>query len=200
MIERLDQLTLQQLIELSCGDKSVLVVGDEKPDEKALSKRAAAIMAEYKAIASPVQSKIDLNEKEKLSKLGIKSRCASICLYLCSQGRSDLAKEVLIELNVDESCLATDEDIIKHCQSILGEVGFEIERITERKVKGKDKAVRSPESTRKSWYSEIASVMSVFRMSIDLNINAAIYANLVRQAVERNKALAKLPRSARLFM
>ena len=200
MIERLDQLTLQQLIELSCGDKSVLVVGDEKPDEKALSKRAAAIIAEYKATASPVQAKIDLNEKEKLSKLGIKSRCASICLYLCSQGRSDLAKEVLIELNVDESCLATHEDIIKHCQSILGEVGFEIERITERKVKGKDKAVRSPESTRKSWYSEIASVMSVFRMSIDLNINAAIYANLVRQAVERNKALAKLPRSARLFM
>ena len=98
MIERLDQLTLQQLIELSCGDKSVLVVGDEKPDEKALSKRAAAIMAEYKATASPVQAKIDLNEKEKLSKLGIKSRCASICLYLCSQGRSDLAKEVLIEI------------------------------------------------------------------------------------------------------
>lgn len=199
MIERLDQLTLQQLIELSCGDKSVLVVGDEKADEKALSKRAAAIMAEYKATASPVQAKIDLNEKEKLSKLGIKSRCASICLYLCSQGRSDLAKEVLIELNVDESCLSTDEDIIKHCQSILGEVGFEIERITERKVKGKDKAVRSPESTRKSWYSEIASVMSVFRMSIDLNINAAIYANLVRQAVERNKALAKLPPMARMF-
>ena len=200
MIERLDQLTLQQLIDLSCGDKSVLIQGDEKPEAKELSKRAVAIMAEYKAIASPVQSKIDLNEKEKLSKLGIKSRCASICLYLCSQGRSDLAREVLVELNVDESCLNTDEDIIKHCQSILGEVEFEIGRIADRKEKRSGKSRKSPEGTRKSWYSEIASVMGVFRMSIDLSTNAAIYANLVRQAVERNKALAKLPPSARMFM
>lgn len=200
MIERLDQLTLQQLIDLSCGDKSVLIHGDEKPEEMELSNRASSIMSEYKTIASPVQSKIEMSEKEKLSKLGIKSRCASICMYLCSQGRADLARQVLVEINVDADSLKTDEDIIRHCQSILGEVEFEVGRIAERKEKRKGSGMRSPDATRRSWYSEIASVMSVFRMSIDLNTNAAIYANLVHQAVERNKAMAKMPPIAGMFM
>ena len=49
--------------------------------------------------------------------------------------------------------------------------------------------------------SEVAYVMSVFKMSIDpRSTNAAIYANLVRQSAERMRQLAKMPPMARMLM
>ena len=43
--------------------------------------------------------------------------------------------------------------------------------------------------------------MSVFRMNIDpTTTNAAIYANLVNQAGERSKMLAKMPSMMGMFM
>ena len=65
MKQRLDQLTLQELIELSCGDTSVLIEHDETPTVEESSKAASHILAEYKSIASPAQARMDLSEKEK---------------------------------------------------------------------------------------------------------------------------------------
>ena len=60
MIERLDQLKLKDLIELSCGDYSVLIEHDEVPTVEEFTSCTARIMAEYKFIASPVQAKMEL--------------------------------------------------------------------------------------------------------------------------------------------
>jgi len=193
MIERLDQLTLRQLIELSCGDYSVLGDG-----EGAIA-RATTIMSEYKAIVSPTQSKMDLMDAEKVSKNGMKEKCARICMVLCLKGHPEMAREVLVKLGVGEQYLATEEDIIARCQAIIGEAEYEVEKALERKMKSQK--TRTPEQTRREWYSEIASVMGVFKLNIDPeHTNAAIYANLVAQAVERNKAMAKMPAMAKMFM
>lgn len=59
----------------------------------------------------------------------------------------------------------------------------------------------SESKLRKSWYGEVAYVMSSMKMSVDPpHVNAAIYANLVRQAVERNKQLAKMPPMAGMLL
>lgn len=199
MKERLDQLTLKELIELSCGDYTVLCGHDELPVDGEVLPRVKAILAEYKSIASPVKAKAELLDSEKLSKYQMKDKCARICMLLCAHGRYDLAREVLLQLGIEEQHLASEEAIKARCQAIIGEVQYETERITERKVKALKS--RSPEQTRREWYSEIASVMGVFHMNIDpSHTNAAIYANLVHQAVERSKALAKMPPMARMFM
>ena len=199
MKERLDQLTLKELIELSCGDYTVLCEHDELPVDGEVLPRVKAILAEYKSIASPVKAKAELLDSEKLSKYQMKDKCARICMLLCAHGRYDLAREVLLQLGLEEQHLASEEAIKARCQAIIGEVQYETERITERKVKALKS--RSPEQTRREWYSEIASVMGVFHMNIDpSHTNAAIYANLVHQAVERSKALAKMPPTARMFM
>lgn len=200
MIERLDQLKLKDLIELSCGDYSVLIERDEVPTVEEFTSRSARIMAEYKFIATPVQAKMDLAESEQLSKLNIKDKCARISMLLCKQGHSEMAKNILLELGVSELHLPTESAIEARCQSIIGEVEYEMKRIDEFNVQRNGKMKQSPEQIRKSWLAEVASVMSVFKMSIDLTINAAIYANLVHQAVERSKAIAKMPPMARLFM
>ena len=60
---------------------------------------------------------------------------------------------------------------------------------------------QSPDEKRKAWFGEIAFVMSTLKMSIDpATTNAAVFANLVRQAVERNKQLAKMPPMMSMFM
>lgn len=200
MIERLDQLTLQNLIDLSCGNVSCLIEGNEKPEEKALTKLANRLFADYLAIASPKQAKMNITEAEELLKLRMKEKCLRICIALCSQNRHDMAKVVLLDLDVDDDLLTTHEKIAVRCKAMLDEVVYEVKRLEELAEEKVDKKPTT-ESIRKSWYSEIAFVMSTLKMSIDpATTNAAIYANLVHQAGERAKTLAKMPPSMGLFM
>lgn len=198
MIERLDQLTLQQLIDLTCGDHGVLLTGEERPAERDLLERAASIMNEYKSIAMPVQARMAMVEGERREKLRMKEKCARICLVLCSQGRADMAREVLLDLDVPSSLLSTDEAVSRRSQALLDEALFEIGRMEEQ---GGGGSHRSAADVRRSWMSEIAYVMSVLKLSIDPpGISAAIYANLVRQAAERARQLAKMPPLMGMFM
>ena len=201
MIERLDQLTLQNLIDLSCGDRSVLLVGDEKPTEEEMIERAARLLDEYKSLASPSQAKIDMLEAEELLKLRMKEKCLRLCFALCSQDRPDMAKIVLIDLDVNEDLITTDEKVQTRCKAMLDEVVYEIKRHEELSQEKVTKKVTKTEDVRKSWYSEIAFVMSMLKTSIDpATLNAAIYANLVHSASERSKALAKMPPSMGMFL
>ena len=200
MKTRLDQLTLQQLIDLSCGDGSVLLSEGEKPDNLMMNAAAASIMAEYKAVSAPAQAKMDMAEAEQTSKLKMKERCANICLLLCSQGRCDMVREVLVELDIPERLLDTDGAVKTRSQAVLDEARFELGRIEEQE-RARGKKTETPDRLRKTWLAEVAYVMSVLKMPVDPpRINAAIYANLVRQSAERMKQLSKMPPMARMFM
>ncbi len=201
MIERLDQLTLQNLIDLSCGDRSVLLVGDEKPDEADIMERAGKILDEYKSIASPKQAKMDMIEAEETTKFRMKEKCLRICVALCSQDRPGMARDVLLELDVSPDLIDTDDKVRTRCKAMLDEVVYEIKRHEELSQEKVTKKVTKIEDIRKSWYSEIAFVMSMLKTNIDpATLNAAIYANLVLSASERSKALAKMPPSMGMFL
>ena len=199
MRKRLDQLTLRELIELSCGDISVILEQGESPDAGEMSKTAASILAEYKSIASPVQARMDLSEREKTTKLTIKERCARIAMALCQSGRADDAREILVAMGIGEEHLKTEESILARCQAVIGEVDYESQRIAEYNAKRAKKQM-GVDQVRHSWYAEIASVMSILKVPVDMGINACVYANLVHQAVERNKAMAKMPPMAGFLM
>lgn len=194
MKTRLDQLTLHDLIELSCGNSSVLLNKDETPTEAVKLACAQQIMSEYKELATPTQAKMDMIEAEEIQKLQMKEACLHICLALISQGRSDMAKDVLLELDVNENLLKSEEAIKSRCNAILDEVKYEIKRLAELSEERGQKKKQTVTDMRKAWFGEIAFVMSTLKMSIDpATTNAAVYANLVRQAVERNKQMAKIP-------
>lgn len=201
MKTRLDQLMLRDLIELSCGDASVLLDKGESPAESVKIACARQIMTEYKELATPAQAKMDLIDEEDMQKLQMKERCLRICLALISQQHADMAKEVLLELDVSEEFLKDDEAIKNRCQAMLDETLYEIKRQTELAEERGVKIQKTADDMRKSWYCEIAFVMSTFKMSLDpATTNAAVYANLVRQAVERNKQLAKMPPMMSMLM
>lgn len=201
MKTRLDQLTLHNLIELSCGDSSVLLDKDEAPTENVKLACAQQIMSEYKELATPTQAKMDMIEAEEQQKLRMKEKCLHICLALISQERSDMAKDVLLELDVNENLLKSEEAIKSRCNAMLDEVKYEIKRLAELAEERGQKKQQTVTVIRKAWFGEIAFVMSTLKMSIDpATTNAAVYANLVRQAVERNKQLAKMPPMMSMFM
>jgi hypothetical protein len=201
MKTRLDQLTLHNLIELSCGDSSVLLDKDEAPTENVKLACAQQIMSEYKELATPTQAKMDMIEAEEQQKLRMKEKCLHICLALISQERSDMAKDVLLELDVNENLLKSEEAIKSRCNAMLDEVKYEIKRLAELAEERGQKKQQTVTEIRKAWFGEIAFVMSTLKMSIDpATTNAAVYANLVRQAVERNKQLAKMPPMMSMFM
>lgn len=201
MKTRLDQLTLHNLIELSCGDSSVLLDKDEAPTENVKLAYAQQIMSEYKELATPTQAKMDMIEAEEQQKLRMKEKCLHICLALISQERSDMAKDVLLELDVNENLLKSEEAIKSRCNAMLDEVKYEIKRLAELAEERGQKKQQTVTEIRKAWFGEIAFVMSTLKMSIDpATTNAAVYANLVRQAVERNKQLAKMPPMMSMFM
>lgn len=201
MKTRLDQLTLHDLIELSCGDSSVLLDKDDTLTENVKLACAQQIMSEYKELATPTQAKMDMIEAEEQQKLRMKEKCLHICLALISQERSDMAKDVLLELDVNENLLKSEEAIMSRCNAMLDEVKYEIKRLAELAEERGQKKQQTVTDMRKAWFGEIAFVMSTLKMSIDPSTtNAAVYANLVRQAVERNKQLAKMPPMMSMFM
>lgn len=201
MKTRLDQLTLHDLIELSCGNSSVLLNKDETPTEAVKLACAQQIMSEYKELATPTQAKMAMIEAEEIQKLQMKEACLHICLALISQGRSDMAKDVLLELDVNENLLNGEEDIKNRSKAMLNEVKYEIKRLEEFAEERGQKKLQTASGMRKSWYGEIAFVMSTLKMSIDpATTNAAVYGNLVRQAVERNKQMSKIPPMMSMFL
>ena len=195
MKERLDQLTLAEFIELSCGNAKVLLEKHEVPNEEKMVKLAANLMGEYKSIASPTKAKIDLIDAEDGAKLVMKERCARILVVLCEMGHHEMTLEILEELDIDTSSLSTPEKIKTRCQALLNEAKYDLDRYKEQQEERMEKkGGKDVNRIRKAWNSEIAYVMSTLRMPIDIHTtNAAIYANLVRQAGERAKALAKAP-------
>ena len=188
MIERLDQLTLRDLIEVSCGDLSPLGIEDELEAVKTANR----IMDEYMSISQPVRAKMSLSEREDTTKMAMREKCLRICKLLVDLGHAEKAKEVLIDLGVDEAHLKDNDAIAIRCKAMLDDVQFEMRRAKEAEEQN-PKPKQSPDQLRKGWYSEIAFVMSILKMSFDMDVNAAIYANLVHQAVERSKMMAKAP-------
>lgn len=195
MKERLDQLTLAEFIELSCGNAKVLLEKHEVPNEEKMVKLAANLMGEYKTIASPNKAKIDLIDAEDGQKLYMKEKCARILVMLCEMKHPEMAVEILAELDIDTSSLTSDEKIKSRCQALLNEAKYDLERFKEsQEEKKKDKPKDNVTRIRDSWNKEIAYVMATLRMSIDpATTNTAIYANLVHQAEVRAKQMAKMP-------
>lgn len=195
MIERLDQLTLQDLIEVSCGNIKPLGCEDELEGIKLANR----LVSEYLFIAQPTRAKMHLVESEDIAKLVMREKCLKILKLLCDLGHPEKAKEILLDLGVSESHLKDNEAIALRCKAMLDDVRFELRRAQEAKEEN-PMPNQSPEQLRKGWYSEIAFVMSTLKMSFDPGtMNAAVYANLVHQAVERSKQLAKMPQMGMFF-
>lgn len=183
MKTRLNQLSLSEFIELSCGDKSVLLDKNETMDDAILNAVTAELMYEYKTIVNPARMKSMLIEKEDISKLNARILMLKICMNLCMIGGIDDVRKVMEEYEPGYS--KKEKEVEKDIAAKLREAEFLKKRISETREKH---IAPSKEDIRKAFDKEIAVIMTYFKMPVDIhNTNAAVYANIVNQASEDMK-------------
>ena len=182
MIERLNQITLNDFIELSCGNYACLLSGRGSVSESMLKEMASKLIIEYRSIVNPSGMQAMIMDKEDMVKERAKLLSLRICQTLVSLGFYDDVRQVLGQLNVDIRDMS-DEQVISKLDHLLHSAIFEQKRNEERRSEEHKGSKATPEQIRSSFDAEIAFLMTFFKMSIDSRvINAAVYANIVHQA------------------
>ncbi len=181
MIERLNQLSLYDFIELSCGDCTVLLSPREEISEVELKKRSSDLIIEYKRITNPSGLNSVLMDREDMVKERTRVLLFKLCVSLIAIGAYEDVRETLAMLSYDMKSMS-DEQVKSKVEELLRSALFEQKRSDEiRSDNETEKA--TPEQIRSSFDAEIAFIMTFFKMNIDVrNINAAVYANIVHQA------------------
>ena len=182
MIERLNQIPLNDFIELSCGNYNCLLFNGEEVTKEELKERATKLIVDYRNIVNPSGMKALVLDKEDLVKERARLLSLRICQTLISINCFDDVREVLKLFDVDTRNMS-EEQLIFKIDNMLRSAIFEQKRNEERrKEEGEDKRA-TPEQIRSSFDTEIAFLMTYFKMNIDSRmINAAVYANIVHQA------------------
>lgn len=182
MIERLNELTLAQFIDLVCGDKNVLLTESEIVDDNTLKRKSAEILSTYRYITDRVGMKSELLRKEEEIKGNAKIVFLRICHTLAAYEVYDDIRQLLILVDLDTVDIV-NEKLIVFIDDQLRYTLFEQHRNMEmQRDSDGTKVKRSEEEIRAGFDSEIAFIMSNLKMNIDMNlINASVYANLVQQ-------------------
>ena len=175
MIERLNQLSLAQFIELSCGDNSVLLEENENASEKEMKQLASRFILEYRTLMNPTGV---MAEKENALKIDARIFLLKLCKSLCILEGYEQVREALKE---SLPANLTDDRLKKAVENMLHEAEFYKKRTEDMAVA--DNPAINENAIRASFDSEIAFVMTYFKMQIDIHtINAAVYANIVQRA------------------
>lgn len=178
MIERLNQLSLAQFIELSCGDNSVLLEENENASEKEMKQLASRFILEYRTLMNPTGVKAIMAEKENALKIDARIFLLKLCKSLCILEGYEQVREALKE---SLPANLTNDRLKKSVENMLHEAEFYKKRTEDMAVA--DNPAINENAIRASFDSEIAFVMTYFKMQIDIHtINAAVYANIVQRA------------------
>lgn len=182
MIERLNQISLNDFIELSCGNYNCLLFDGEAATEEELKERATKLIVDYRNIVNPSGMKALILDKEDLVKERARLLSLRICQTLISINCFDDVREVLKLFDVDTRNMS-EEQLIFKIDNMLRSAIFEQKRNEERRKEEGEEKKATPEQIRSSFDTEIAFLMTYFKMNIDSRIiNAAVYANIVHQA------------------
>ncbi|MEW9603282.1 hypothetical protein [Bacteroides sp. L008] len=182
MIERLNQISLNDFIELSCGNYNCLLFDGEAATKEELKERATKLIVDYRNIVNPSGMKALILDKEDLVKERARLLSLRICQTLISINCFDDVREVLKLFDVDTRNMS-EEQLIFKIDNMLRSAIFERKRNEERRKEEGEEKKATPEQIRSSFDTEIAFLMTYFKMNIDSRIiNAAVYANIVHQA------------------
>lgn len=182
MIEKLEQLTIGQFIDLVSGDTSVLGSKREilSPLKVAITMRN--IVFEYKEIADNAGAKSYLARAEELIKARIGVIVFSMCKNLVTHKAYANAREVLKEYGIDTRKM-NDERVSVEIDSRLARAKNAIERFES------EADTSETSNIRRLFDEQTAALMAYFKFQIDTeSMKAPIYAHLVARYNREIKA------------
>ena len=185
MIERLEQLTFGQFVDLVCGDTSVLIGKREVVNEAVLVVAMRNIVFEYKEIVDKAGVSSYLSTIEELIKAKMSVVVFQMCRNLVSLNEHDRAREVLIEYGINANSM-NDQRVTAEIKSRLERAKSTIEKIENESKKDKPGSI----NFRRVFDTQTAMLMAHFKFQIDTStMKATVYAHLVDQHNREVKAM-----------
>lgn len=177
MIERLNQLSLEKFIELSCGDYTILRSDDEVVPDAILEEQASRLLLEYKRIINPNGVRAMILEKEEYLKLAGKIFLLKLCESVCALEGYDDVRKILDTLTYVNKA---DDQLEAYVKALLAEAEYQKKR--NDFYRKEEQGTMKVDEIRASFDIEIAFIMTYYKMPIDIrSTNAAVYANIVHQ-------------------
>lgn len=177
-IERLDQLTMVQFMDIACGDYKML--GGDKV-------KAAELIGAFHRISDPAGYQVILQEKIEDARRKARILLFSVMLTLLSLDAEDDVRKLLEEIGKTRASRMEPEKMRMIVEQFLRSERAAQERAEKERVKEEQPDARK---LRADFYTEVSVLMRHFKMAIELNsINAEVYANLRHQADEDAKAM-----------
>ncbi len=184
MIERLEQLTIGQFVDMICGDGSVLCSRHEVVSADKLHSVTRNIALEYEAITDSASVKSYLMQSEELVKAEITRVVLTICEQLAKVEYYDHIREVLSEMGINAKKM-TDDRLIAEVSSRNARAKKTIDDITKEKGTGNP----ATSDVRRLFDEQTAALMAHFKFQIDTTtMKATIYAHLVARNKREIKA------------
>ncbi len=184
MIEKLEQLTVAQFVDLICGDTTVLLGKREIVAPAKLTECARNILLEYRMIADESGAKAYLSCAGEMLKAKIEVAVYTICSNLVKLGEHGRAREVMIENGINADSM-TDQRVTAEVKSRLQRARNSVEKLG----KEAESEVERLSDVRTEFDAQTAQLMAYYKFQIDTaTMKATIYAHLVARHNREIKA------------
>lgn len=175
MIEKLEQLTVAQFVDLICGDTAVLLDKHEVAVPARLTDAVRNIVLEYRMIADEAGAKAYLSFAEELVKAKVEVAIYTICSNLVKLGEHGRVRWVMIEHGINAESM-TDQRVTAEVKSRLERAKNSIEKLE----KEAESEVEKRGDIRTEFDAQTAQLMAYYKFQIDTTtMKATVYAHLV---------------------
>jgi hypothetical protein len=187
MIERLEQLTMAQFIDLACGDMSVLHPYREIVTPAKVATAAKNIIYEYRTIVDEAGVKSFISSIEETTKANMEVVIFKICTNMIAIGEFERVREILNEYGVNADSMS-HRRLTAEVKSRLGRAKRRME-CAERADKENENKETDKTELRTSFDVQTAALMAHFKFQIDIStMKATLYAHLVSRFNREVKA------------
>ena len=184
MKTRLEQLTVNELIELMSGNTSVLKSGREQVSKKKLATTMRDIIFEYNLISDPAGARNFLLRAEEKTREEYNIRIFGMCDVLLRLEKYSNVREILTELELNaDSISMSDKRVAAEVKSRLARAKKNLADLEEE-----DKPQQLSD-IRRSFDEQTAALMVHFKFQIDTaQMKASVYAHLIARYKSEVKA------------
>lgn len=182
-----DELPLRLFIDVYTGNKRALIKKGDVPENE-LSFTANKIILEYVGIIQSKGVSFEIQSRNNLMNYTIKIYSLEAAELLITVGRFEEATDVLKPFRIKKNLTVTEENVESVRRIIASEIAL-TKMLSDRLAKRVQTEKREEKPSKKKFYAEIAMVSQHFKMPIDLDIPASIYANYVKNMLHEIKEI-----------
>lgn len=195
MITSLSRLMMDRFIDMMCGDFTAIKETGDSNSPQEVAETVAKLIYEYEKTIDPSGYKRRLSDAIDERRRDMKLMMLRICGAMVELGDADSAKSTLEQYGWRVKDLE-GERLRQKIEAEARRFEAEIKREKEGREERTEEEQPDPDEIRANYDKETAFIMTYFKMQIKLSeISAAVYANIVAQAMEeirlKNQAVRK---------